>query len=103
MVPAMSDRDAVIAKLIAARADLERRGVEKLWLFGSMARGEDRPDSDVDLVFETRDGKPIDIVSWGAMAAEVTDLLGRRVDIGPIDTVRPAIRDRMARDVVEIF
>jgi uncharacterized protein len=99
----MSDRDAIIARLIAARADLERRGVEKLWLFGSMARGEDGPDSDVDLVFETVGDRPIDIVSWGAMAADLRDLLERRVDIGPRRSLRESVADAASGDMVLVF
>ncbi len=103
MVPAMSDRDAVIAKLIAARADLERRGVEKLWLFGSMARGEDRPDSDVDLAFRWAAGVPPDVLTWGELAVDLRELLGRSVDVGPLEALRPSVDAAARDDLLEVF
>ncbi|MBV1796535.1 nucleotidyltransferase family protein [Siccirubricoccus sp. G192] len=44
---------AVLARLRAQAPALRQRGVAKLWVFGSIARGEARPDSDIDLVAES--------------------------------------------------
>lgn len=46
----------VIAKLKRHEAELNRLGVEHLYLFGATARGEAREDSDVDLFFDHPDG-----------------------------------------------
>ena len=46
------DRDTAISRLKAHEAELRRLGVQHLWLFGSTARGDARPDSDVDLFFD---------------------------------------------------
>ena len=50
-------RDDAISRLRAHEADLERLGVERLYLFGSTARGEATDDSDVDLFFDHEKGK----------------------------------------------
>ena len=45
-------RDEVLRKLKQAEADLRAQGVAHAALFGSVARGEDRPDSDIDIMIE---------------------------------------------------
>jgi predicted nucleotidyltransferase len=50
-------REEVIARLRQHEADLKRLGVEHLYLFGSMARGEAKDDSDIDLFFDYEKGK----------------------------------------------
>jgi len=45
-------RDDIIQKLKAAEADLRAQGVEHAALFGSMARSDDRPDSDIDIIVD---------------------------------------------------
>ena len=50
-------RDEAISRLQQHQADLKRLGVEYLYLFGSIARGEASDDSDVDLFFDHERGK----------------------------------------------
>ena len=54
---ALMDREAAILRLKAHEAELRRLGVQRLWLFGSTARGDARPESDVDLFFDHEWGK----------------------------------------------
>ncbi|MFZ1104227.1 MAG: nucleotidyltransferase domain-containing protein, partial [Hyphomicrobiaceae bacterium] len=49
-------RDEAIHRLLTRQADLKRLGVERLYLFGSTARDEARPESDVDLFFDHPEG-----------------------------------------------
>lgn len=51
------DRDTAIAALRAHETELRQLGVQHLYLFGSTARGEARPDSDIDLFFDHERGK----------------------------------------------
>ena len=66
-------------------------GVSSLALFGSVARGDARPDSDVDVLVEFR--QPIGLLRFGALQAELEDLIGRRVDLVEPDALHPALRD----------
>ncbi len=54
-------RNEVLAVLKAHEAELRARGVARVALFGSLARGEARPDSDVDLVVEIDPSSRIDL------------------------------------------
>ena len=65
-------RDAVLA--IAAR-----HGVSRICLFGSVARGEERPDSDIDLLIDLDDGRGF--ADYLEFAEEIENLFGRRVEI----------------------
>lgn len=56
--------------------------VLKAWLFGSFARGEETPTSDVDILFvPDRTGKPFTLFTMGGMYMDLKELLGREVDL----------------------
>jgi len=63
------------------QAFCERYGVRRLSLFGSAARGELRPESDVDLLVEFDEGVPVTLVRLLDMEEELSKLFGRRVDL----------------------
>lgn len=91
-------------KLIAHRFALleaaERRHARDIRVFGSVARGEDSSDSDVDLLVTVqRDAKPLDLV---ALACDMEDLLGVRVDVGTLQSLRPDLRDEVLAEAVEL-
>jgi len=75
----------------------EQHGAYNVRLFGSVARGEAGPDSDVDLLIDVHDGQT---TPWfpGGLIAELEDLLGRRVDIVFADSIRPAFAPFILRD-----
>jgi len=86
-------RADVLRKLRAERENLrERYGIESLALFGSVARDEAGPDSDVDVVVEF--GRPITLFDLVAVQHYLERCLGvSRVDLVPRDSVYPAFRD----------
>src|SRR4051812_655609 len=64
----------VIARLRAHEAELHRAGVARLYLFGSVARQEARPDSDVDLFFDTDDPR-FSLIELVVVWDRVSDIL----------------------------
>ncbi len=56
-----------------------RHGVSKIRLFGSVARGEERPDSDIDLLIDIAEDRGFD--DYLALIEELESLLARRVDV----------------------
>jgi hypothetical protein len=73
-----------------------KHGAHNIRLFGSTARGEDRPDSDVDLLVEMDPGRSlIDLVALGQ---DLEELLNRKVDVLTESSVHPAIRPHILAD-----
>lgn len=75
-------------------------GIERLWLFGSRARGDAGPDSDVDLLYEARRGKTLwDICPF---IEDAKDILGVSVDLVDRAALKGEFRDRVAKDAVPL-
>ena len=81
-----------LAKLGSAGAKLARRGARHAWLFGSLARGDAREDSDVDFAVE---GLPA--AEYFAALAELMELFEGRVDLVRLeeagDSLRACVRE----------
>ena len=91
-------RDEVLAILQAHREDLRRLGVRSLSLFGSMARDEARPDSDIDLLVEFADPATFD--AFMDLKFYLEDLLGRRIDLVTSKALKPRIRPSVEREAI---
>jgi len=100
---ATSTLETVRHQLAAQAPELRRRGVRHLAIFGSVARGEDRADSDVDLAVEIEDGRPFSLIRMEETRLLLQDALRRKVDLGEIDSFRPQVRATFDRDRVLIF
>lgn len=100
---ATSTLDAVRLQLAAKEPELRRRGVRHLAVFGSVARGEDRAGSDVDLAVEIEDGRPFSLIRMEETRLLLEDALRRPVDLGEIASFRPRVRARFERDRIPIF
>ena len=78
--------------------------VLKAWLFGSFARGEETPRSDVDILFvPDRLGKPFTLFTHGGMLMDLQDLLGRDVDLVEEGSLRPYAAETANRDKILIY
>jgi len=75
-------------------------GARKLRLFGSAARGDDRSDSDVDLLVEMEPGRSL--VDHVALKQDLEGLLGRDVDVVTEQSLHPRLRDRVLREAVSL-
>jgi predicted nucleotidyltransferase/DNA-binding XRE family transcriptional regulator len=84
----------------AVRAVLKRHGVRHARVFGSAARGDDGPESDIDLVVDMPPGS--DLVDLSALALELEELLGVRVDVVPASSLRPGVAAEVERDAVPL-
>ncbi|MBI2217795.1 MAG: nucleotidyltransferase domain-containing protein [Candidatus Rokubacteria bacterium] len=67
-------------------------------VFGSTARGRRRPDSDVDVAVELRDGAPRDVRALGRLVARLESAVGRTVDLVLLDEAPPGVAYRAFRD-----
>lgn len=76
--------------------------VEKAWLFGSFARGEERPDSDVDILVSLDRSKPVGIRFFG-MWGDLERLLGKDVDLVTEGSLMPYAADSANKDKILIY
>jgi predicted nucleotidyltransferase len=76
------------------------RGITSVRVFGSMVRGEEREDSDVDLLVTLSPG--VSALALGGLLLDAQELLGRRVDIVTEASLHPALRDRVLADSVPL-
>jgi len=74
--------------------------VKSLELFGSYARGEEKEESDIDILVEFT--KPIDLFIFMELEERLSDLLGAKVDLVMRDTLKPRIRDRIIKEAVSL-
>ena len=95
-------RDEAISLLQAHEADLKRLGVQRLYLFGSTARGEAKDDSDVDLFFDHEKGK-LGLFELMDVKERAADILGRKTDIMTRDSLHPRLRKRIEASAVLVF
>jgi len=78
----------------------ERHGARNVRVFGSFARGEARPDSDLDLLVEAGPNT----TPWfpGGIVADLEEALGRRVDVVTLNGLSPDLRDRVLEESVPV-
>jgi predicted nucleotidyltransferase len=85
------DRDQIIARLKATEPDLRARGVCHAALFGSRARGDHSPDSDIDILVEFDPDARVTIYDYVGIKDYVAELMGVPVDVVDKDGLKPAI------------
>lgn len=79
----------------------EQFGVQGLALFGSQARHDDHGDSDVDLLVEFAPGKK-NFDAYMALKFYLERCLGRPVDLVPREALRPALRERVLAEAIDV-
>jgi uncharacterized protein len=90
VTPDLQRRRAEILEIAA------NHGARNVRLFGSVARGDDRAESDVDFLVDMEPGRSLlDLVGLGQ---ELEQLLGHKVDVLTESSVHPAIRERVASE-----
>ncbi len=100
----MARLDDVLSCLRAHAAELRARGVLHAGVFGSVARGEDGPDSDVDVAVELDPARPIGLFQFVAIERAISTFVGRPVDLIELhDMSRPRFRDAVEKDRVYAF
>jgi predicted nucleotidyltransferase len=105
MLAALRDtmqRDEAITRLKRHEAELRQLGVEHLYLFGSMARGAAREDSDVDLFFDHPEGS-LGLFQLMDVKDAAARILGRKTDIMTRRSLHPVLRARIEASALQVF
>lgn len=92
--------DDVSCLVTKHRDQIRAFGVRGLWLFGSTARGEAGPESDIDLLVQFEG--PCSYGQYSRLRFFLEDLLGQTVDLVLEDGLRPRVRPFVERDAVRV-
>jgi hypothetical protein len=96
-------RDRVIETLRRHEGELHAEGIVHLSLFGSMARGEALPSSDIDLMADFDPSKRVMLVTLRSLQSRLTKILGREVDLSSASWMREPVRSKAKREAVFAF
>ena len=93
----------VIRRLRPHAAEFERLGISQLYVYGSVARGDAQPWSDVDLFADLADEQGWNILRWGHVLDRLEEILARRVDFAARRSLPEDVRGRAEAEAVAVF
>ena len=91
----------IIERVESHKAELRNFHVRSLALFGSTARDEAGPESDVDMLVEF--DEPVDLFVFCDVEAFLARVVGRNVDLVLQDSVKPLLRERILAEAVRVL
>jgi uncharacterized protein len=101
MVP--MKRDEIIQKLKEREDDLRAQGVTHAALFGSVARGDDRSDSDIDIVIELDPEARVTMFDYVEIKEYIEGLCSEPVVVVNCDGLKPLVRPKATADAIHVF
>lgn len=94
-----------IYEIIAKRREeilciARKHSVRRIYIFGSVCRGEATAESDIDFLIEVEDQTP----PWfpGGLVSELESLLGRRVDIVERESINPKLQEQILKEAMPL-
>lgn len=101
------EKDEIIAKLRAREAELRAAGIASLSVFGSVARGDAREDSDIDVIVRLKEAATKRGFAYfgqiEALSQMLSDILGRHVDVIAEPVGKERLRQRIEKDRTVAF
>ena len=80
---------------------LKKAGVIRSGIFGSFARGEETPESDLDILVELKEGKTY--FDLAALQEDLEKTVERKVDIGTYNSIHPSIKKQVLKEQEQIL
>jgi len=93
----------VLQTLRAHESDLRQLGVAHAAVFGSVARGEAGADSDIDVLVELDESRPLGIFEYARMKLYINELFDGSSDVVNRRTIKPLLRANILHDTVDAF
>src|SRR5215212_2314000 len=93
----------IIARLRDIEPAIRAKGVTRLAIFGSRARGDARPDSDLDVLVDTKSHKETPPFDLFKVQHLIEDATGIHAQISLREMLKTRVTDRIADDVVQVF
>jgi predicted nucleotidyltransferase len=97
------DNQEILARLRENETVLRARGVAHAALFASRARGDSRPDSDIDIMIEIAPQAPVGLFEYVAITQYLADLLPIQVDVANRSELKALVRPAAERDALYAF
>ena len=97
------DRDRIAAVVREHAAEIRARGVTRLDLFGSVARGEADATSDIDIVVDVAPGRKFSLIDLAGLRSLLRELLDHEADVVVREDLRPGFRARIERETVRVL
>ena len=97
------DKATVLETLRAHEPELRAAGILHLRLFGSVARGDVHPESDVDLMADFDRSRTYSILNYVHLENQLADLLQAKVDLSATDNLKQSIREDALQDAILAF
>jgi predicted nucleotidyltransferase len=97
------DRNRLLAILRRHAPELQAAGLAHLRVFGSVARGEARPESDIDLMADFAPDARISLMTMSGLSLQLCDLLGAEVDLSSAIALKEVVRANVDREAFAIF
>ena len=100
----MDDRlERTMERLRAHEEELRGFGVAHAAVFGSVARGDDRADSDVDVLIELDRDRAMGIFEYARVKLYINEILEGAGDVVNRRGLKPGLRENVVRDAVDVF
>jgi uncharacterized protein len=99
----VADLQGVLETLKAHEAELRRLGVRHAAVFGSVARGQARPESDIDVLVDLDPPQEISLFQYARLKLYIGELLGVASDVVNRRKLKPLLRDNILREAVNVF
>ncbi len=81
----------------------QRHHIRRMAVFGSALREDFRPDSDIDILVEFEPGKSPGLIGFTRMERELSELIGRKVDLNTPGCLSPYFRDEVLREAENLY
>lgn len=96
-------RDEILARLRAHEEELRALGVRELALFGSVARGDATPESDVDVLVSIRPEAELSLLGMVRVERRLQELVGAEVDLVEREMLRSPLIEQISQEMLRAF
>lgn len=93
----------VLKTLKSNEAALKNKGVVHAAVFGSTVRGEEKSDSDVDILIDLDQSRQISVFDYAEIKNSIEQMFSKRVDVVTRAGLKKALRERVAKEAVDAF